>query len=183
MDSFSPRRFGSLHPWPWDNPGCFHPRTLVERFGEQFFRELPEHPGVYFFCGVDAGVLCVGQAKHLRRRLSSYRVASPERSSRRLISLLNQVARIEYAVCVNESVARHRVGLFICVLAPKFNRTGKVWPRKLLHDDDILTYNRTVPDFERMRLNPNAASKPKLIGGDSRGSQEKKESRKEEEVV
>jgi hypothetical protein len=34
-----------------------------------------------------------------------------------------------------------------------------------------------------MRLSPIAATKLTLIGGDSRGSQEKKESRKEEEVV
>jgi hypothetical protein len=42
------------------------PRTLVDRFGENFFRELPAQPGVYFFCGVDAGALYVGKAKNLR---------------------------------------------------------------------------------------------------------------------
>jgi hypothetical protein len=156
---------------------------LVERLGEPFFRELPARPGVYFFCGADAGVLYVGKAKNLRQRLSSYRVANPERFSRRLIRLLNQVTRIEYDVCADERVARRREELLICVLSPKFNRAGKVWPRKLLHDDDVLIYNRTVPDFERVRLNPNAATKLTLIGGDSRGSQEKKESRKEEEVT
>jgi excinuclease UvrABC nuclease subunit len=106
------------------------PRTLVERFGENFFRELPEQPGVYLFCGVDAGVLYVGKAKNLRKRISSYRVANPERLSRRLIRLLNQVARIEYDICANETIARHREELFISVLAPKFNRAGKVWPKK-----------------------------------------------------
>lgn len=124
------------------------PRTLVERFGESFFRELPERPGVYYLCGADAGVLYVGKAKNLRKRLSSYRVANPERYSRRLIRLLNQVVRIEYDVCASEHVARHREELLICVLSPKFNRAGKVWVRKLLHEDDILIYNRTVPKSE-----------------------------------
>ena len=108
------------------------PRTLVERFGEDFFRKLPTQPGVYLFCAADAGVLYVGKAKNLRKRISSYRVANPERLSRRVIRLLNQVTRIEYDVCTNESIASHREELLICVLAPKFNRAGKVWPKKVV---------------------------------------------------
>lgn len=129
------------------------PRTLVERFGENFFRQLPEQPGVYFFCGASEGVLYVGKAKNLRKRLSSYRVANPERLRRRHLRLLNQTARIEYDVCADERSASQREELLICVLSPKFNRAGKVWPRKLLHHDDVFTYNRIVPRFERLRLN------------------------------
>ena len=33
------------------------PRPLVERFGEEFFRQLPTRPGVYLFCGPSEGVL------------------------------------------------------------------------------------------------------------------------------
>ena len=108
------------------------PRTLAERFGEDFFRELPTQPGVYFFCGADAGVLYVGKAKNLRKRISSYRVSNPERLSRRVIRLLNHVTRIEYDVCANETSAEHREELLICVLSPKFNRAGKVWPKKVV---------------------------------------------------
>ena len=153
------------------------PRTLVERFGENFFHELPEQPGVYFFCGSEAGVLYVGKAKNLRKRISSYRVSNPERLSRRVIRLLNQVTRIEYDVCASERAASHREELLISVLAPKFNRAGKIWPRKLLHHDDVLTYNRTVPEFEHSRSIPMAATKLTLIGGDEHGSEEEKESR------
>src|SRR5438876_11547485 len=106
------------------------PRPLVERLGEDFFRELPERPGVYFFCGHESGVLYVGKAKNLRKRLASYRVANPERFPRRIIRLLHKVARIEFDVCASEEVARHREELLICVLAPKFNRAGKVWEQK-----------------------------------------------------
>jgi len=108
------------------------PRTLLERFGEDFFRELPPRPGVYLFCGADAGVLYVGKAKNLRKRISSYRVSNPERLSRRVIRLLNQVTRIEYDVCATERGAECREELLICVLSPKFNRAGKVWPKKVV---------------------------------------------------
>ena len=53
------------------------PRPLVERFGEEFFRALPTTPGVYLMCGEAEGVLHVGKALNLRKRLSSYRVAKP----------------------------------------------------------------------------------------------------------
>jgi len=108
------------------------PRTLVERFGEDFFRALPALPGVYLFCAADAGVLYVGKARNLRKRISNYRVANPERLSRRVIPLLNQVTRIEYDVCASERSAEYREELLICVLAPKFNRAGKVWPKKVV---------------------------------------------------
>src|SRR5215475_7543018 len=104
------------------------PKPLVERFGKEFFRALPEGPGVYLMCGVSEGVLYVGKARNLRKRLAAYRVANPERMSRRIIRLLHQTRRIEWDVCSSEEVARYREELLICVLAPKFNSVGKVWP-------------------------------------------------------
>lgn len=109
--------------WFWPPP-----RPLVDRFGRDFFRQLPAAPGVYFFCGNEAGVLYVGKAKNLRRRLSTYRVANPERLPRRMIRMLHQVRRIHWDVCASESAARHREALLISVLNPKFNRAGRVWP-------------------------------------------------------
>lgn len=79
-------------------------------------------------CGAESGVLYVGKALNLRRRLASYRVANPERLSRRVIRLLHQVRRIEYDVCDSERLAQEREALLICVLSPKFNVAGKVYP-------------------------------------------------------
>jgi len=79
-------------------------------------------------CAEEPGVLYVGRAKNLRRRLSSYRVANPERLPRRMIRLLHCVTRIEYDECADEIAAQHREEMLICVLAPRFNRAGKVWP-------------------------------------------------------
>jgi excinuclease ABC subunit C len=105
------------------------PRPLVERLGEEFYRALPEQPAVYFFSGDQSGVLYVGKAKNLRKRLASYRVANPERLPRRLIRLLNQTTRIEFDVCANESSARFREEELIGALLPRFNHAGKVWPK------------------------------------------------------
>jgi hypothetical protein len=106
------------------------PKPLVERFGDEFFSALPTGPGVYLMCGETEGVLYVGKARNLRKRLGSYRVANPERLPRRTIRLLHQVRRIEWDECPSEEAASHREELLICVLAPKFNAAGKVWERK-----------------------------------------------------
>jgi len=103
------------------------PKPLVERFGAEYFRALPSVPGVYLMCGETEGVLYVGKARNLRKRLAAYRVANPERLPRRLVRMLFQVRRIEWDVCATEAVAEEREASLICVLNPKFNRAGKVW--------------------------------------------------------
>jgi excinuclease ABC subunit C len=105
------------------------PKPLVERFGKEFFHQLPERPGVYLMCGEREGVLYVGSAKNLKKRLSAYRVSNPERLPRRIIRLLNEVRRIEFDICASEANARHREEELICAMLPKFNRAGKVWPK------------------------------------------------------
>jgi hypothetical protein len=45
-----------------------------------------------------------------------------------MVRLLHRVRRIEYDVCADEQVAQRREEMLICVLAPRFNRAGKVWP-------------------------------------------------------
>ncbi|MGA9779515.1 MAG: hypothetical protein WBS33_14690 [Verrucomicrobiia bacterium] len=87
------------------------PKPLVERLGDDFFCALPSGPGVYLMCGATEGVWYVG---NLRKRLSSYRVANPERLPRRIIQLLHRVTRIEFDVYPTEEAARHREELVVC---------------------------------------------------------------------
>jgi len=103
------------------------PQPLVERLGRDFFRQLPEAPGVYLMRDGSDAVLYVGKAKNLRKRLGSYRVANPDRMRRRLLRLLHRVQRIECEKCSDETSALARESELLLSLRPRFNRAG-VWP-------------------------------------------------------
>lgn len=108
-------------------------RPLVERLGADFFRQLPETPGVYLMHDHCDVVLYVGKAKSLKHRLGSYRVANPDRMRRRHLRLLRQVVRIQLEECSDEATALVREAELLRTLKPKFNRAG-VWagPPKFL---------------------------------------------------
>jgi len=103
------------------------PRPLVERLGRNFFRQLPECPGVYLMRGAADALLYVGKAKNLRKRLGSYRVANPDRMPRRHLRLLRAVERIEIQECPDERAALEREAQLLRTLRPRFNRAG-TWP-------------------------------------------------------
>jgi predicted GIY-YIG superfamily endonuclease len=109
------------------------PRPLVERLGRDFFRQLPERPGIYLMRGAADALLYVGKAKNLRKRLGSYRVANPDRMARRHLRLLRAVERIEIQECADERAALQREAELLRTLRPRFNRAG-TWtaPAKFL---------------------------------------------------
>lgn len=104
------------------------PQPLVERFGREFFRRLPETAGVYLMRDAADVVLYVGKAKNLRKRLGSYRVANPDRMPLRHLRMLRSVVRIEVQECSNESAALARESELLKALRPKFNRAGTWHP-------------------------------------------------------
>jgi hypothetical protein len=99
-------------------------RPLSERLGRGFFRDIPERPGVYFLCGPGDGVLYVGKAKNLRRRLGSYRSAHTDRVPRKIRRLLAAVVRIHWDECPDEPTALARERELIVTLRPRFNTAG-----------------------------------------------------------
>jgi len=103
------------------------PQPLVERLGRDFFRQLPECPGVYLMRDMSDVILYVGKARNLRKRLGSYRVANPDRMPRRHLRLLRIVARIELQECPDESTALAREAELLRTARPRFNRAG-TWP-------------------------------------------------------
>jgi predicted GIY-YIG superfamily endonuclease len=103
------------------------PRPLVERLGRDFFRRLPQSPGVYLMRDTAGTVLYVGKARNLRKRLASYRVANPDRHPRRHLRLLRAVARIETEESADERAALAREAQLLRALRPRFNRAG-TWP-------------------------------------------------------
>lgn len=114
-----PVRAAQQRFWPDAQP-------LVERFGRDFFLQLPERPGVYLMRGAEEVVLYVGKAKNLRRRLNCYRVANPERMPRRILRLLQRVETICIEECPDEPAALQREAQLLLDLKPRFNRAG-VW--------------------------------------------------------
>src|SRR5262249_45019769 len=68
-----------------------------------------------------------GKAKNLRRRLSNYRVANPDRLGRRHLRLLRAVERIELRPCDSEASALESESMLLRTLRPRFNRAG-TWP-------------------------------------------------------
>ncbi len=99
-------------------------RPLAERFGAEFFRAVPEAPGVYLMSTARDGVLYVGKAKNLRRRLGSYRSGSGERLPPKVVRLLLCVERIDWDLCPDEAAALARERELIRALQPRFNRQG-----------------------------------------------------------
>src|SRR5262245_28040751 len=102
-------------------------RPLVERLGADFFQRVPECPGVYLMRSPADEVLYVGKAKNLRNRLRSYRVANPDRMSRRHLRLLNSVNCIELHQCESEDSALAKESALLRNIRPRFNRAG-TWP-------------------------------------------------------
>jgi hypothetical protein len=98
----------------------------VERFGAQFFREIPRNPGVYLMHGAGR-LLYVGKAGNLRQRLGSYRYTS-DRTSRKTLRLLNAVESISWEVHPSEPAACLRENQLLREQRPKFNRVN-TWPR------------------------------------------------------
>jgi predicted GIY-YIG superfamily endonuclease len=103
------------------------PKPLVKRLGRKFFKGLPQRPGVYLMRDAQENILYVGKAKNLKQRLNSYRVANPDRMSRRHLRLLRQVVRIEWKLCRDEVAALTKEAELLRSIRPKFNRAG-VWP-------------------------------------------------------
>lgn len=117
-------------PMPSGQQFLFAPeKPLVKRLGKRFFRKVPKQAGVYKMRDARNNIVYVGKAKNLRQRLRSYRVANPERLGRRHLRLLQQVTRIEFDLCPNESAALKHEARLIRELKPKFNRAG-VWQGK-----------------------------------------------------
>ena len=97
------------------------PKPLVERLGVDFFRRVPDAPGVYLMsdgCGV---LLYIGKAKSLRARLNSYRHVQPERASRKVVRLIHAVRSVVWEICACPNSALLRENELLRLHKPKFN--------------------------------------------------------------
>jgi len=83
---------------------CARP-PLVERLGQEFFRKIPNQPGVYSMRDATGAVVYVGKAKKPSEPVEQLSRANPERVSRRHLRLLREVTRIDFDLCHTESAA------------------------------------------------------------------------------
>jgi len=99
-----------------------HPKPLLERLGQEFFKAIPRCPGVYLMHSEHDKVLYVGQSGNLRSRLNSYKNANPAHLTPKVIRLVHEARRITYEVCGSHEKARLRENDLLRSLRPKFNR-------------------------------------------------------------
>jgi len=132
-------------------------RPLAARLGADFFRAAPERPGVYLMSAAWDGVLYVGKAKNLRRRLASHVSAASDRLPRKMRRLLARVERVDWDECADEAVAILRERELIRALQPRFNTAGVRPPKRWFiawrrHDDALeLALGEDLRDWPEIR--------------------------------
>ena len=97
------------------------PKPLVERLGVDYFRRVPDAPGVYLMADECERLLYIGKAKSLRARLNSYRHVQPERVSRKVVRLIHAVRTIVWEICACPNTALLRENELLRLHKPKFN--------------------------------------------------------------
>jgi len=99
-------------------------RRFDRKFGADLLRELPEAPAVYLFKDEEGGILYVGKAKNVRRRLSQYRNASRRKAHRKMRELVRVAHALEVRLEPSEHDALVRENELIRELRPEYNVDG-----------------------------------------------------------
>jgi excinuclease UvrABC nuclease subunit len=99
-------------------------RIFDRKFGTEFLARVPLEPGIYRMYDAAGGLLYVGKARNLRKRLGQYRTARPTKKDRKRRALVRSADRIEWQTCASELAASlTEIGL-IQALRPRRNVAG-----------------------------------------------------------
>lgn len=94
------------------------------RFGELFFKEVPQCAGVYFFVGEDGEILYIGKADDLRRRLLSYCALKPGRAEDHTLEMVDRARQLRWELHSSGKEALLRESELLHALKPPFNIAG-----------------------------------------------------------
>jgi hypothetical protein len=82
--------------------GQWRVRTFDRKFGADFLAGVPREPGIYRMYDAAGGLLYVGKARNLRRRLAQYRTARRTKKDRKRCALVRSAHRVEWQTCTSE---------------------------------------------------------------------------------
>ncbi len=118
-------------------------RGFDRKFGSEFLSQVPTGPGIYEVFDAQGGLVYVGKAKNLRRRLSQYRNAKRRKKHARMKAVVAAAARIELKPCETEVQALLLENKRILEARPKLNIEGAfsfLYPYLGLKRDDHGTF-------------------------------------------
>lgn len=99
-------------------------KSFDQKFGPGFLKSLPHAPGIYRYYDEAGGLIYVGKAKSLRRRLSQYRNVKRLKKHRKMKSIVAQAHRLEFEVCASEHEALLLETRLIQMHRPHWNVAG-----------------------------------------------------------
>lgn len=105
----------------WMKERFQYENPLKMKFNPEFFKQIPDTPGVYFMLNEKRSILYIGKAKNLKNRISSYTRARPGYSADHTLEMLDNVTSIQWKVCKSEEAALRKENELLHAIRPPYN--------------------------------------------------------------